>query len=47
MKLVYDVEREEFDAEYSYDPANTGPDDYRMGNHFCDIWFDEVEASLR
>jgi hypothetical protein len=47
MKLIYDMEREEMDAEYSYDRANLGPDDHRVGPDFCDIWFDEVEASLR
>jgi hypothetical protein len=46
MKLTYDMEQEELDADYSYDPANTGPDDYRMGDDFCDIWFEEVKASL-
>ncbi len=42
MKLIYNVQRENFKAEYDYDLVFTN-DDIKTANHIADEWFEEIK----
>ncbi|ANC78761.1 hypothetical protein ABE65_018935 [Fictibacillus phosphorivorans] len=42
MKLIYNVQRGNFKAEYNYDLVYTN-DDIKTANHIADEWFEEVK----